>query len=107
MELGAMLDNCLQQRCANLHEEAEQVIEDVSDRKIKASQFNLDPDDFVKSKLTSFEDAGKFERAAMCMQNCQLPIDIIKRIMNSNINDLQLNLNNCINSCKEIAKVDG
>ena len=70
MQLGAMLDVCLQTKCANLHEEAEQVIEDVSDRKVGSLKFNLNAEEFVEQKTTSFEDAGKFEKAAICMQNC-------------------------------------
>ena len=55
---------------------------------------------FVDNKLTNLDDAVSFEKAAQCMEQCQLPLDIVKRIMQNNIREVQDNLQNCIKDCK-------
>ena len=36
------------------------------------------------------------------MQDCQLPLDITKRILASNVRELERNLTNCVDSCEAI-----
>lgn len=47
--------------------------------------FVLEPEEFIEKRLTTFEEAVAFEKAASCMDDCKRPIDIVKRIMNSNV----------------------
>ena len=35
------------------------------------------------------------------MQNCALPLEVVKRVMTSNIKDIQANIKDCINDCHE------
>ena len=51
----------------------------------KKLSFILEPDEFIESKVTNFEEAIAFEKAVVCMQQCQLPIDIVKRILKANV----------------------
>ena len=50
--------------------------------------FILEPEDFIARRLTTVEEAVKFEKAACCMEDCRRPIDIVKRIMNSNVQEV-------------------
>ena len=52
-------------------------------------KYILDPEEFVSTKITSLDEAVSFERAAICMQNCQLPVDVVKRVMTTNVRELQ------------------
>ena len=52
----------------------------------------MDTEEFLAHRYTSLEEAISFEKAAMCMQSCQLPLDITKRILASNIKKIEENL---------------
>ena len=60
----------------------------------------MDPELFIEKKVTRLDEAATFEKAANCMQSCQLPLDIVKRIMTSNIREVQINLKNCQDKCQ-------
>ena len=45
----------------------------------------LEPEQFIAKRMTTIEEAVAFEKAATCMDDCKRPIDIVKRIMNSNV----------------------
>ena len=85
-----------------MQEEAVNVIEKVSIRKGidddgdtrkifgrkgrgRKMDFILDPEEFIEKRLTSLEEAVAFEKATSCMEDCRRPVDIVKRIMNSNV----------------------
>ena len=106
-------------KCSSLQQEALEVIEKVSDRKMLGSDeqqvgqvygskgkgrkmdFILEPEEFIARRLTTVEEAVKFEKAATCMEDCRRPIDIVKRIMNSNVKEVQSNLKSCMQSCSQ------
>ena len=52
-------------------------------------KYILEPEEFVDTKITGLDEAASFERAAICMQNCQLPVDVVKRVMSTNVRELQ------------------
>lgn len=88
LHLNQILGDCLENRCGNLKDKASQVIEDVSDRKGVGKNNNeliLEPEEFMRRKHTGLEEAVAFEKAAICMQDCQLPLDAVKRILASNV----------------------
>lgn len=87
MHLNQILGECLETRCNNLKEKATEVIDDVSDRKFnkKSKELILDAEEFIRLKHTHIDEAVAFERAAICMQDCQLPLDAVKRILASNV----------------------
>ena len=91
MLLKEMLSDCMQ-RCEYLQYEAEKVISAAEDRKYSKEPYILDPELFIEKKITTLEESAAFERAAMCLERCELPIDVVKRIMSSNIKEVQMNL---------------
>ena len=110
MGLNKEIGLCLENRCKNLTEQATEVIEKVSDRKVKSElkkQYFLDPETFISKKITSIEEASTFERAASCMNECKLPLEIVKRIMSSNVSALQTNIHECAKSCEFQFNVHG
>ena len=124
MQLDKMLESCLEERCRTLQQEALDVIERVSDRKMmdtpeqagkvygskgkgRKFDFILEPEEFIARRLTTVEEAVTFEAAAACMEDCRRPIDIVKRIMNSNIQEVQKNLKSCMSSCSTEYKLPG
>lgn len=58
-------------------------------------------------KVTHVDEAVKFEKTVECMEGCRRPVDIVKRIMNSNVQELQKNLQNCLTSCREEYTIPG
>ena len=53
-----------------------------------AKGYLMEPEVFVTKKVVHLDEAAVFERAANCMQGCQLPLDIVKRVMTTNIREL-------------------
>lgn len=107
MQLDEMLQGCLNSNCRSLQDEAVNVIERVSARKGiddddggdsrqifgrkgkgRKMDFILEPEEFIVKKLTTIEEAVAFEKATSCMEDCRRPIDIVKRIMNSNVKEV-------------------
>ena len=90
---------------------AQSVIDDVSDRKIKnpahlesdRKGYIMDPATFVTKKITQLDEAAVFERAANCMQGCQLPVDIVKRVISSNVSEVEDNIKSCIQECQKVS----
>ena len=96
-----MIGDCLTAKCDQLQTKAAEVIENVSDRRIPAdpNELILDPVKLLAKRFTGLEESVAFEKAAICMQECQLPLDITKRILSSNVRELELNLTNCVTAC--------
>ena len=103
LDLNKEIGLCLEKRCQSLTEQATDVIEKVSDRKVKSElkkEYLLDPETFISKKITSIEEASTFEKAALCMNDCKLPLEMVKRIMSSNVSALQTNIHECSKSCE-------
>ena len=101
-----MLNECLATKCDDLKIKAQDVIDDVSDRKhnyAKPQELVLEPEAFLAKRHTHLEEAVAFEKAALCMQECQLPVDITKRILAANVRELETNLSNCVSGCNSMS----
>jgi hypothetical protein len=87
------------------------VLEAVSNRKypsedppsrddtVYEAPFYLDPEEYFSRRFVSVEESVAFEKASLCMHNCQLPVDIVKRVMASNVKELQDNTVDCVKGC--------
>ena len=48
--------------------------------------------EFFENRLTKVEDALVVERANFCMEKCKAPVDIIKRVLASNLKEVTINI---------------
>ena len=62
--------------------------------------FTMDSEEYMRTRFVSVEEAVAFEKAAVCMQQCQLPVDIVKRIMGSNFKEIENNIKSCVKHCQ-------
>ena len=74
--------------------------EDVMKRKqsrdlVNANTYSLNKVEFFQARLPSVEDALAVERANFCMERCKLPVDIIKRVLSSNLKEVSNNIDQC------------
>ena len=58
------------QKCEYLQYEAEKVISAAEDRKSSNEPYILDAELFIEKKITTLEEAGTFEKAAICLERC-------------------------------------
>ncbi len=49
----------------------------------------------MEKRYTKVEDALVIEKANKCMERCQFPVDIIKRVLASNLKEVTNNIKDC------------
>ena len=59
---------------------------------INKQSYTLDKMEFFENRLTKVEDALVVERANFCMEKCKEPVDIIKRVLASNLKEVTVNI---------------
>lgn len=57
-----------------------------------ATSFTKDPAEFFQKRVVSVEDALTIEKANLCMKKCQEPVDILKRVISSNLKEININI---------------
>ena len=56
------------------------------------TSYTLDKMEFFENRLTKVDDALVVERANFCMEKCKAPVDIIKRVLASNLKEVTINI---------------
>ena len=67
-----------------------------------AKSFTLDKVEFFESRMTKVEDALIVEQANRCMERCKQPVDVLKRVMSSNLKEVTQNIQGCTQSAQKI-----
>ena len=52
--------------------------------------------------MTKVEDAITVEKANLCMEKCKQPVDVLKRILQSNLKEVQVNIQGCTQTARKV-----
>ena len=55
-------------------------------------KFTLEKSEFFEHKWTNVEDSIIVEKANRCMDQCKQPVDVLKRILGSNLKEVTINI---------------
>lgn len=66
--------------------------------------YTLDKVDFFENRMTKVEDALIVEQANICMEKCKQPVDVLKRVLSSNLKEVTMNIHGCTQAAQIIDK---
>ena len=100
--MQSFYDGCLN-KCNEHMRLAEAVVEEKKKRdQENAASFTRNPGDFFANRMVPVTDALKIERANLCTQRCQEPVDVLKRLVSANLKEININIKNCVSQAQEI-----
>ena len=68
------------------------------------NSYTLDKMEFFEQRVTKVEDALIIERANHCMEKCKTPVDILKRVLASNLKEITTNIQQCTTKAQIVDK---
>ena len=71
---------------------------------INKQTYTLDKMEFFEKRLTKVEDALVVERANYSMEKCKAPVDIVKRVLASNLKEVTTNIQQCTQKAQTVNK---
>ncbi|CDW75620.1 UNKNOWN [Stylonychia lemnae] len=106
LSLKQRIEQCMTQKCLELSKQSEEIInEEITKRKEQEAQnpsYTLDKAHYLSTRYFSLDRSLTVERAETCLNECQRPSEIIKRVLTQNFKEVQENIQHCCKDCEVI-----